>query len=88
MSIESRCTIGAMASKKASDPSPVSAPIASARAAEVSGPVATMTLSQSSGGRPAISPRSSLTSGWESTAFSTACEKPSRSTASAPPAGT
>ena len=34
-----------------------------------------MTLSQSSGGRPAISPRSSVTSGWESTAFSTASEK-------------
>jgi hypothetical protein len=30
-------------------------PIASASASEVSGPVATMTLSQSSGGRPAIS---------------------------------
>ena len=62
--------------------------IASASAGEVSGPVATMTLSQSSGGRPAISPRSSVISGWERTAASTASEKPSRSTASAPPAGT
>jgi hypothetical protein len=35
--------------------SPVSARIASARAGEVSGPVAMMTLSQSAGGRPAIS---------------------------------
>ena len=32
MSIESRCTIGAIASKKASAPSPVSRPIASASA--------------------------------------------------------
>ena len=40
MSIESRCTIGAIASKKASASSPVSARIASASAGEVSGPVA------------------------------------------------
>ena len=39
-----------MASKKASASSPVSARIASASAGEVSGPVATMTLSQSAGG--------------------------------------
>ena len=52
MSIESRWTIGAIASKKASAPSPVSAAIASASAGDVSGPVATMTLSQS-GGRQA-----------------------------------
>ena len=32
--------------------------LASASAGEVSGPVATITLSQSAGGRPAISPRS------------------------------
>ncbi len=49
-----------MASKKASAVSPVSAAIASASAGEVSGPVATMTLSHSAGGRPAISPRAIL----------------------------
>ena len=47
-----------MASKKASDSSPVSLAIASASAGEVRGPVATITLSQSSGGRPATSSRS------------------------------
>ena len=52
-----------MASKKASASSPVSSRIASASAGEVSGPVATMTLSQSAGGRPAISPRAIVTSG-------------------------
>jgi len=52
-----------MASKKASASSPLSARIASASAGEVRGPVATMTLSQSSGGRPAISPRSIVISG-------------------------
>ena len=40
----SKCTIGAMASKKASAASSVSARIASARAGEVRGPVATITL--------------------------------------------
>ena len=60
MSMLSRWTIGAMASKKASAVSPVSAAIASASAGEVSGPVATMTLSHSAGGRPAISPRGNL----------------------------
>ena len=58
-----------------------------ARSGEVSGPVATMTLSQSSGGS-ATSPRSSVISGCASSAAVTAAEKPSRSTASAPPAGT
>ena len=56
-------------------------------AGEVRGPVATMTLSHSGGGRPAISPRSMVTSGCASSARVTASEKPSRSTASAPPAG-
>ena len=77
-----------MASKKASASSPVSARIAAASAGEVSGPVATMTLSQSAGGRPATSPRSIVTSGCASSAAVTAAAKPSRSTASAPPAGT
>src|SRR4029453_6727342 len=52
-----------MASKKASALSPVSVVIASASAGEVSGPVATMTLSQSAGGRPATSSRRAATTG-------------------------
>ena len=55
MSMESRCTIGAIASKKASESSPVSARTKSASAGEVRGPVATITLSQSSGGWPTSS---------------------------------
>ncbi len=46
-----------MASKKASASAPVRCRMASASAGEVSGPVATMTLSQSGGGKPAISSR-------------------------------
>ena len=48
--------IGAIASKKAKDSSPVSSRIASLNASEVRGPVATITESQSAGGRPATSP--------------------------------
>ena len=55
MSMESLCTIGAMASKNASAFSSVSSRMASASGAEVRGPVATITLPQSAGGRPAIS---------------------------------
>ncbi len=80
--------IGAMASKKASESSPVSCRIALLRASEVSGPVATTTLSHSSGGRPAISPSTTVTLGWARSRAVTASEKPSRSTARAPPAGT
>ena len=80
--------MGAMASKKLRLSSPVVFRIASARAGEVSGPVATITLSQSSGGRPAISSRTMVIRGWASSFAVTACEKPSRSTARAPPAGT
>ena len=58
--------MGAMASKKASDSSPLSVRIASASAGEVRGPVATITLSHSAGGRPATSSRLSSTSGWAS----------------------
>ena len=83
----SRCTMGAMASKKASASSPVSARIAAASAGEVRGPVAMMTLSHPCGGS-ATSPRTSVISGWAASAAVTAAEKPSRSTASAPPAGT
>ena len=88
MSMESRCTIGAIASKNASALSSVSARMASASGAEVRGPVATMTLLQSAGGRPAISSRLISISGWSASALVTAAENPSRSTASAPPAGT
>ena len=55
--------MGAMASKKANSVSPVSFWMAAESAGDVSGPVATMTLSHSGGGRPAISPRSMVTSG-------------------------
>src|SRR6185437_6119230 len=50
MSMESLCTIGAMASKKANALSSVSAQIAFASGSEVSGPVATMTFDHSAGG--------------------------------------
>ena len=88
MSMESRCTIGAIASKNASAFSSVSSRMASASGAEVRGPVATMTLPHSAGGRPAISARSISIRGWSCSALVTAAENPSRSTASAPPAGT
>ncbi len=84
----SKCTMGAMASKKASALSSVSARMASAKLGEVSGPVAMMTDPQSAGGRPAISPRSILISGWASMRAVTAALNGSRSMASAPPAGT
>ena len=71
----SKCTIGAMASKKASADSSVSARIASASAGEVSGPVATMTESQSAGGRPATSARSMVTSGCASSAAVTSARE-------------
>ena len=61
--MESRCTIGAMASKNASASSSVSSRIASASGAEVRGPVATMTLRQSAGGRPPISAAADLDQG-------------------------
>ena len=47
-----------MASKKASESSPVFARIALARLSDVSGPVAMMTLDHASGGHPSTSPRS------------------------------
>src|SRR3546814_2389512 len=58
MSIDSRWTIGAIASKKARLSSPVRARIASASGAAVSGPVAMMVRPQPSGGRPSTSSRS------------------------------
>ena len=81
-------TMGAMASKKARASSPVRAAMAAARPGEVSGPLAMITLSHSGGGRAAISWRATVTKSSASRAASTAFEKPSRSTASAPPAGT
>ncbi len=85
MSIESRCTIGAIASKKASASAPVASAIPAASAAPVSGPVAMI-----AGPSGSASTRSRTTSmlGCASSAAVTAAEKPSRSTASAEPAGT
>ncbi len=60
----------------------------SASAGAVSGPVATMHGPHASGGRPSTSPRTTVTLGCCSRLLVTAAEKPSRSTASAPPAGT
>ena len=80
--------MGAMASKKASESSPVRSRIACARAGEVSGPVATITLSHSAGGRPLTSSRRTFTSGCASSRAWTSSAKPSRSTAKALPAGT
>jgi len=77
-----------MASKKASESSPVRSRMARASAGEVSGPVATITVSQSAGGSPSTSPRRISTSGCASSRACTAPAKPSLSTASAPPAGT
>ena len=87
MSTLSAWTIGAMASKNARLSSPVRSSTQPASAAEVSGPVATITLDQSAGGA-VISPRSIVISGCASSRAVTAAEKTSRSTASAPPAGT
>ena len=61
---------------------------ASASAGEVRGPVATMTLSQSAGGSGDLLAPRSRSADARSSAAVTAAEKPSRSTASAPPAGT
>ncbi len=47
-----------------------------------------MTLDQSAGGRPATSPRSTVISGCAESRRVTSAENTSRSTASAPPAGT
>ncbi len=66
--------MGAIASKKASADWSVSARMASASAGEVRGPVATMTLDQSGGGRPAISRRSIVMRGWASSRAVTSAE--------------
>ena len=62
--------------------------MAAARAGEVSGPVATMTLDHAAGGRPATSARSMVTRGWASRRAVISAEKGTRSMASALPAGT
>ena len=89
MSMLSRWTIGAMASKKASASSPVCARIAAASAGEVRGPVAMIDARPN---RPAASRRSPR-AGSRSAARRQAPPRPrrrsrARSTASAPPAGT
>ena len=88
MSMQSKWTIGAMASKNASSSSPVSLADRLRQRGEVSGPEAMMTLSQSGEGRPAISSRRSVDQriGFQSPRHGRA--NPSRSTANAPPAGT
>ena len=75
----SACTIGAMASKKASSASPVKPCTALASAGEVNGPVAMMTLFQSFDGRPAISPRSMRTRGSAASRVPTSAENALRS---------
>ena len=87
MSIESRWTIGAMASKKASDSSPVSAADRLGQAGRGQRAGGDDHVPQSSGGRPSISPRTTAIIGCARAPRHRA-EKPSRSTASAPPAGT
>ncbi len=77
-----------MASKNASDSAPVSSRIALARLSLVNGPLAIITLVQSSGGRPLTSSLRISMSGSASRAAVTVAEKTSRSTASASPAGT
>ncbi len=67
--------MGAMASKKASAASPVISWMAVESAGEVSGPVAMMTLYQSGGGRPAISPRSIVMRGCAASLRVTSAEK-------------
>ena len=64
-----------MASKKASASSPVRVRTAADRAGDVSGPVATITLSQSAGGRRSISSRRIVTCGVASSAPVTAAAK-------------
>jgi len=88
MSTLSVWTMGAMASKKARLSSPVSSSTALDSAGEVRGPVDTITVSQSAGGRPATSPSTTRTFGWPRSAAVTRSEKATRSTARAPPAGT
>ncbi len=86
-----------MASKKKRDSCPARRRMASARAGEVSGPVATTATGCSSplpgreegrGGRSVTSSRRTVMFGWLSIASVTARLKASRSTANAPPAGT
>ena len=74
--MESLCTIGAIASKNASAFSSVSSRMASASGAEVRGPVATMTLPQSAGGRPAISAAVDLDQGMVVQRLGDGCGKP------------
>ena len=87
MSTLSKLTRGAAASKKCrAESSPPSMDISrSARASEVRGPVATTT---SPSGRSVTSPGTTVIRGWLLTRSVTSREKPWRSTARAPPAGT
>ena len=85
MSMDSAATMGAAASKKCSSRSPGSVESALVSAGSVSGPVAMM---QGASGRASTSAVSNLTRGCSISAFVMHAENFSRSTASAPPAGT
>lgn len=85
MSMLSAWTMGAIASKNASASAPVSARIAAPSASEVSGPVAM--IQRPLAGSSRSSPGARLTSGSARRAAVTLAENASRSTASAPPAG-
>jgi len=85
MSIDSRWTMGAMASKKASASAPVASPIPSASDGAVRGPVA---MIAGPSGKASIRSRTIVMLGWAASAAVTPPENPSRSTASADPAGT
>ena len=86
MSTLSKVTSGAAASKKFSVwPPPSFSAMASASASEVSGPLAMTTFPS---GIAVTSPGIMVILGWPSTDSVTMRAKPSRSTASAPPAGT
>ena len=86
MAMVSQWPTGAIAWKKASASEPVAAPIDSASFAAVSGPVATMVEPEA--GRVSTRSRTISIFGWAASFAVTASEKPSRSTASADPAGT
>ena len=85
MSSESAVTMGAAASKKLSARTPVYAAMASHSAGSVSGPVA---MIAGASGISAATADSVSISGWPCMAAVTRPENRSRSTASAPPAGT
>ncbi len=87
MSMVSACTMGAMASKKASESAPVTDRMLSASAPEVSGPVAMIQSPSSGPGSSVTSASDTRISGCDRSRSVIHSAKGSRSTASAPPAG-